>query len=65
MSVILSKSQGIIQDLILFTTIQWQIQDFPDGGGATLNLGKKTYYLARFLPKPASLMRPGCRGNPP
>ena len=31
--------------------MQWRIQDFPDGGGATLEFGPKTYYLAKFLPK--------------
>ena len=35
--------------------VQWRIQDFPNGGrGApTPELGPKTYYLARFLPKNA------------
>ena len=32
--------------------IQWRIQDFPEGG-ANPEIGAKTYYLARFLPKTA------------
>ena len=32
---------------------QWQIQDFPDGGGdQSVSLWQKTYYLVRFLDPP-------------
>ena len=32
---------------------QWRIQDFPDGGAPTSQVGTPTYYFAQFLPKTA------------
>ena len=32
----------------IFITHQWRIQDVPDGGAPTPEIGPKTYYLARF-----------------
>ena len=32
---------GISKARIIFLTMQWRIQDFPDGGGGNLLFGKK------------------------
>ena len=44
--VVISKVQNLQSNI----SIQWQIQDFPDGEGVT---PEKTYHLERFLPKTA------------